>query len=289
MKGSVHANSQIAPSHAAPPTETIRRPDAGRYRRLASLLFALLPGIAAAQAPRPSAGEWQFELTPYLWAAGMKGSVEAGALPRVNVDMSFSDIFDMLDFGAMAAFEARKGRFSILTDAIYMKVSAGASASRTGPGPIGATATASANLRIEQTMLAAALAYRVSEGPTAVDVLGGARYNNIDATADIAGSFFALTASTKRSGDKGWTDPYVGVRIRHRLSDRWALSGYLDYGGFGVSSDSTWQAAAGGEYALSKTAALKFGYRELHIDYDKDGFVYDMKLRGAYIGVGIRF
>jgi hypothetical protein len=261
----------------------------GRYCRIASLLFALLPGIAAAQATRPSAGEWQFELTPYLWGAGMKGSVEAGALPRVNVDMSFSDVFDMLDFGAMATFEARKGRFGILTDAIYMKVSADASASRTGPGPIGATATASAALRIEQTMLAAALTYRVSDGATAVDVLAGARYNNIDATADIAGSFFGLTGAAKRSGDKGWTDPYVGVRVSHRLGDRWALSGYLDYGGFGVSSDSTWQVAAGGEYAFSKTAALKFGYRELHIDYDKDGFLYDMKLRGAYIGLGIRF
>jgi hypothetical protein len=219
----------------------------------------------------------------------MKGSVQAAALPRVDIDMSFSDIFDMLDFGAMASFEARKGRWGILTDAIYMKVSGDASASRTGPGPIGATARASANLRIEQTMLAAALAYRVSEGVTAVEVFAGARYNNIDATADIAGSLFALSASTRRSGDKDWTDPYVGVRVRHRLNDRWALSGYLDYGGFGVSSDSTWQAAAGGEYAFSKTAALKFGYRELHIDYDKDGFLYDMKLRGAYVGVGIRF
>jgi opacity protein-like surface antigen len=242
----------------------------------------------AAQTTQP-ANQWQFEAVPYLWASAMKGAVEAGSLPRVDVDMSFSDIFDQLDFGLMGAFEARKGRVGILADAIYMKLSAGARAKRTGPGPIGATATASADLEIEQTMLAAALAYRISSGPTAIDVIGGARYSDIDAKANIAGSFFGLTRSRSRSGDKDWVDPYVGIRVLHPLGARWMLTGYLDYGGFGVGSDSTWQAIAGAEYAFSKTVSVKFGYREIDVDYDKSGFVYDMRNKGAYLGVGIKF
>jgi hypothetical protein len=262
---------------------------AGCRAWLAVLVALSLPGVASAQTPRSSTEQWQFELTPYLWGSAMEGSVAGGRLPRVDVDMSFSDILDDLDFGLMGAFEARKGRWALLTDAIYMKVSADAKARRTGPGPIGATATAQADVRLEQTMLAGALGYRVAEGVTAVDLFAGARYSNIDARANISGSLFARTASVRRSGDKDWVDPYVGVRVQHRLGERWTLAGYLDYGGFGVASDSTWQAAIGGEYAFSKAVGLKFGYRELHVDYDKSGFVYDMKNSGAYIGVGIRF
>ena len=273
---------------------TVRRPIRAQFRpafakaALASAIVCIATPVGA-QSARPASDQWQFELTPYLWAAGLKGSVEAGSLPKVNVDVGFSDIWDHLDFAAMGAFEARKGRFGILFDAIYMKLSGDATASRTGPGPIGATATANGDLEIKQTILAGALAYRVIEGPTALDVLAGARYNKVDATANISASFFALTGSVSRSGDKDWTDPYVGVRVSHRLNERWMLSGYADYGGFGVGSDSTWQAILGAEYAFSKTVAVKFGYRELSIDYDSGGFIYDMKIKGAYLGVGFKF
>jgi opacity protein-like surface antigen len=252
-----------------------------------AMMTACMAAPVAAQST--AADQWQFEVTPYLWASAMKGHVEAGPLPRVDIDMSFSDIWDSLDFGLMSGFEARKGRIGFLADAIYMKVSSGATARRTGSGPIGATASASADLEIEQTMLAAALAYRVSSGPTAIDVIGGARYSNIDAKANIEGSFFGISRSRSRSGDKDWVDPYVGIRVLHPLSERWTLTAYFDYGGFGVGSDSTWQAIAGAEYAFSKAVSLKFGYREMSVDYDKSGFVYDMRNKGAYLGVGIKF
>jgi predicted porin len=242
-----------------------------------------------AQSSGEQAGRWQFELTPYFWAAGMKGDVQAGNLPKTSVDMSFSDIWDNLDFGAMGAFEARKGRWGLLFDAIYMKVSTSATSSRTGPGPIGATLTANANLTMEQTMLAAAVAYRVSDGPTATDVIGGARYSKIDADASISGSLFGQTGFVARSGDKDWVDPYIGVRVQHPIADRWTVVGYADIGGFGVGSDLTWQALAGVDYHFSKTLSGNFGYRYLDVDYDKGGFLYDMANSGLYLGVGIRF
>jgi len=211
--------------------------NSGRGLLAVVALAAAIPAIA--QETRPS-DAWQFELTPYLWTAGLKGSVEAGSLPKTNVDMSFSDIFDMLDFAAMGTFEARKGRFGILLDGIYMKLSTGANASRTGAGPIGATASANADLEVKETIFSAALAYRVTEGgPTAVDLLGGARYVKVEATANIDGSFFARTRSVEGTGEDNWTDPYIGVRVLHKLNDRWTLAGYADYGGFGAGSDST--------------------------------------------------
>ena len=45
---------------------------------------------------------WTFSFAPYFWAAGLSGDVAQFGLPEAHVDASFSDIFDHLDFGAMA-------------------------------------------------------------------------------------------------------------------------------------------------------------------------------------------
>jgi len=64
----------------------------------------------------------------------MNGSVGAGQLPPINVGMSFSDILENLDAGLMGAFEARKGRWGVLLDAIYMKLEGSAHGHAHGRG-----------------------------------------------------------------------------------------------------------------------------------------------------------
>jgi opacity protein-like surface antigen len=138
-------------------------------------------------------------------------------------------------------------------------------------------------------MAAAAVAYRVGEGPEPLDVIGGLRYARIQADAEIDGSFFAQTESVDASASKSWVDPYIGLRVQHPIGERWTLVGYADVGGFGIGSDFTWQAALGANYEFSKTFAGKIGYRYISVDYDKDGFRYAMANSGLYLGVGIRF
>lgn len=263
------------------------RAHAGIERLVQALLAFLLLGFNAHVAAQTDA--WQYEVTPYLWTAAMKGDVQGGPLPRINVDMSFSDIWDSLDFGAMGSFEARKGRWGVFFDAIYMKVSSSATAQRTGSGPVGAALTATANAKMEQTLLSGAATYRAVEGVSPVDVFGGLRYVELDVDAGIDGSLFALSGTVARSASKDWVDPYVGVRVHHPFANRWTLVAYGDIGGFGVGSDFTWQMAAGANYDFSKTISGKLGYRIIDVDYDKDGFLYDMKNSGLYAGVGIRF
>jgi opacity protein-like surface antigen len=244
---------------------------------LAALLLAGVSTTASAQ----TAGHWQLEVTPYLWGAGMKGDVQAPNLPRTNVDMSFVDILHNLDFGIMGAFEARKDRWGFLFDGIYMKVSDAASSTQ---GPL----TVSADATIQQQVLAGAVAYRVSDGPALVDVLAGARYSKIKVKAVIDASLFGLAGRTERTGDKSWTDPYLGIRVQAPIDERWTLVGYADVGG-GGGADSTWQAAIGAQYAYSKDVAIKFGYRYLSVDYNKNGFLYDIDSAGLYLGAGFRF
>jgi opacity protein-like surface antigen len=272
--------------------------DAGRLRGIAAGFVAAWLAAAGAPAHAQSsssgAGAWTFELTPYLWASGLKGDVQAGAVPRTSVDMKFTDIFDILDFAAMGTLEARNGRWGLLFDAIYLKVSDEGTATRTGPGPIGATLTATADAEAKQTLLSAAAMYRVSEGRTAVDALGGVRYTKIKVSADIGASLFGpagagVARTVSRSGDKDWTEPFVGARILHPVSDRWTLVGYADVGGFGVGSDLTWQVIGGANYESSKRLSFKFGYRYMRIDYDKSGALYDVTMQGPYAGLGISF
>jgi len=274
-------------------TSKVRQNRKSAQGRVVSAVLAgvltLCAGVAAAQNPATQASGWQYEVTPYFWAAGMKGDVQSGSLPKVSTDVSFSDISKVLDFGFMGAFEARKGQWGLLFDTIFMELSAGGAASRTGPGPIGATATANANIGMRQTVLAAAVAYRTVEGRSPVDVIGGMRYIKLEVDADINGSFFAQAGTVLRSGDKDWVDPYVGARIKHALNDRWSLTGYGDIGGFGLGSDLTWQLSAGASYDFTKSVSGSFGYRMYYADYDKSGFLYDMKTEGVYAGVGIRF
>lgn len=249
--------------------------------------FALcncLAGVASAQAQSLPGESWQFELTPYLWASRMDGRVQAGSLPSTNVDMKFSDILENLDMGFMSAFEARKGRLGLLFDGMYMKVSDSASASREA-----INLTVNANVRIKQTMLAGAVAYRVLEGAVPLDLIGGLRYNRIDVDAEVDAALYGGAGSLERSGQRSWVDPYVGLRANIPIIDKLQGLAYIDFGGFQIGSDFTWQGMFGVNYAYSKSIAMTAGYRYMDVNYDKNGFLYKMANDGIYTGVSFRF
>lgn len=215
----------------------------------------------------------------------MKGDVQAGRLPKTTMDMKFSDILDVLDFGFMTAIEVRKGRLGFLFDGMYMNVSDSADA-RSADGAV----SVSAEAEVKQTMLAFAVAWRVLEERLALDAVGGMRYSKIDVDVDIDARLVGgPSGSVGRSGDKDWVDPYLGLRLIFPVGGGLSLVGYADVGGFGVGSDFTWQALAGLEYALSESIIATFGYRYLKVDYDKDGFSYDMANDGLYAGMTMAF
>jgi hypothetical protein len=43
------------------------------------------------------------------------------------------------------------------------------------------------------------------------------------------------------------------------------------------------------EWHMSERASLQLGYRAIDIDYEKDGFVYDVLTQGPQAGVTFRF
>lgn len=239
------------------------------------------------EAPPPAApiaapSDWVFQVTPYVWAAGMEGDISPFRLaPTVHVEKSFSDILDDLNVAGFVNFWARNDRFVLSGDVMYVNITESAT-SRPLPiiGAIGAdydTAQFAATLQA---------GYRLYDMPQfTFDVLGGVRYWHVwnDLNVRVAGRTFAVES------DFDWLDPVIGARAHLHLTDKFSILAQGDVGGFGVGSDSTWQVLATANYSFNDKLALSAGYKVMSVDYEDDGHVFDTTLSGPVLGVTFRF
>jgi hypothetical protein len=235
------------------------------------------PTVNAASQATASSDEWQFQLTPYLWIASISGRGGIGPLV-VDTDTSITDTGVELNFGFMATFEARKNKFILLTDLQYSNLST----EKGNPGPLFSSTRAS----FKTFVLDPEVGYRIldNEKGAFVDVLGGIRYWHLNATLDFnAGILPAAQASRSRS----WVDGVAGLRGKAALSKRLFIVGKADLGGGG--SNFTYQLFGGAGVNLGERIALIGGYRDLNVNYNKDGFLFDMSLHGPILGFGIKF
>lgn len=83
---------------------------------VACMMAAVAPSVAAEEKPAESG--WEFGVAPYLWALSMNGNVTVKGL-EADVDLSFNDIWDELNFAFMMAYEARKGHWGLWGNTIY--------------------------------------------------------------------------------------------------------------------------------------------------------------------------
>ena len=240
--------------------------------RTESSVTGLLPSAQTA-----STDNWQFQFTPYLWIASISGRAGIGNL-IIDTDTSVTDTGVELNFGFMSTFEARKNKFVFLTDLQYSDLST----EKGNPGPLFSSTRAS----FKTFVLDPEVGYRILDNGKGafVDVLGGIRYWHVNGTIDFrAGILPAAQASRSRS----WVDGVAGLRGKAALSERWFITGKADLGGGG--SNFTYQLFGGVGINLGKRLALIGGYRDLSVNYNKDGFLFDMSLHGPVVGLGIKF
>ena len=99
-----------------------------RFGVMAAIVAACLV-LASPASAQPASDTWQVTVEPYLMGAAMSGTSGVKGL-EAEVDMSASDIFSNLEFGAMGIVAARKGNWGVGTDLIWMNL--GATADRPG-------------------------------------------------------------------------------------------------------------------------------------------------------------
>ena len=92
-----------------------------------TLLVAVLAGLALlvplGATAQPDAPPWKFSVMPYLWLPSVDGKINYGPPPgggSANVSIDADTLLDNLDFAFMINGEARKGRWLVATDVIYL-------------------------------------------------------------------------------------------------------------------------------------------------------------------------
>jgi hypothetical protein len=237
-----------------------------RIRLLQAFLAGILiAGPSLAQAEESTADNgWQFAIAPYLWGAGIGVKTQGGQ----TIDISFDDLFDNLESALMLSFEARKNKWLILADYIYLDVAANV---QLGPLPI--------TMNMKSKVFHLSGGYNLYQEKSRLDLVFGAR--NLDMDLGLTGTLL----SGSQSGSV--LDGIIGLKGQLGLSKRWYLPYYVDIGT--GDSDLSWQAMAGVSFQAAKWVDLALVYRHLEWDLGNDKLVADLNISGPAFGAIFRF
>jgi opacity protein-like surface antigen len=254
-------------------------------RRIVLLGVAALAPLGVSTA---HGAEWEHSLTPYIWGAGMSGTA-AIATPLgplyADVNMSFGDVIQNLDFGGMVSYKGRYDKWVLMSDLIYMDL--GANKTRVGP-----VATTRVGVSVEQLGLEISGGYHITD---AIALYAGMRYNDLDSSVQVTSSTAANSVSRSAAANASWVDPIVGIVGDFPLvfADRWSVNLKGDVGGFGVGSDLAWQVIVALRWRMNDNWDFSAGYRYMQVDYKDEGgngiVVYDMATQGPGIAATWHF
>ena len=248
-----------------------------------SMVFPAAALAADIAAPEPSDG-WTFTGAAYLWGAGISGESGVFGLPPQDVDLSFSDILEDLDFAFMGLGEARNGRFVMGLDVTYSKVGSEIDNPRSESQE---KLIDQVNVDTTSWMVTGYGGYSILDTEDLrVDLIGGARFWSVNTDFEVD-----FVTATDRSFDDGanWVDPLAGVKLRFDVSESVYVASWGMIGGFGVGSDLMWDVMAGAGYSFNEHFDVFAGYRAVSVDYSDDGFVYDMVQQGPVMAGVFRF
>jgi len=253
---------------------------------LCGVLFFQILSISAYADPT-SGDKWEFQLAPYAWLAGQKGTVATlPGLPPADIDVDFyDDILGNINGALMLVGEARKGRFGLVMDVAYTDIE------MEDPTPLGIFYSSMIS-RTKSWMWSLAGLYRIVENQRQfLDVIGGFRYWSVDSELTLKGADFPNVFPERSvSNSEDWFDPLIGLKGLSGLGDsKFFISGGLALGGFGAGSDLFWDAIVNLGYQWTKGFSTTVGYRYMDVDYEKDGFLYDVAQDGLTLGLSWRF
>lgn len=241
------------------------------------LLTASTPAFAAES---ESKYQWKFGAEVYLWGASIGGETATGE----DLDISFTDLVEDLEFGFMGAAWVRNGKWSLLGDVIFLDVS---DEERFNANLVGNPINTRVDVELKGWVINILGGYTaINTEKFMLNVVAGARYLYLDTDLkfdinDIKDSF---------SGSGHIWDGIIGVKGQANISEKWYISYYLDVGT--GDTEFTWQALGGLGYKFKKLDAV-FGYRYLDWNFDDDdpgGKTFDdLNFHGPYVGVKFAF
>lgn len=240
---------------------------------IAGSCIGLLPGGASAA----SGDEFQWSITPYIWAPKTSVDLSYRGSNIGSGSISFNDLMDMMDSAFMINVEGGKGHWSGFVDLTYLEISD--KDKRT---------LVRVDSSSKQVFLDAALAYWPGGPGSNLSLYGGLRYTGMDDEF----KFKLISDGTllgKTRSDKKYSDALLGIRYRWDVSKRWMVLAQGD-GSFG-SSEGTWMLRGLLGYAVGERQMNRIivGYQYKQADF-KDGDVgLDFTYNGPVAGFNFRF
>ena len=218
---------------------------------------------------------------------------------RPEVEVGPNDYLEALNMVMMISGEARKGRWSVFTDFIYLDFSNEESAVKSinfGGTQVSSSANVSTDSSLRGAAWTLGRATRSCPGGPWIWMSSGACGTlGLEASTDWqlslavtgpgGGQTFPRTGSISEREDL-W-DGIVGVKGRFWLGkSNWSVPYYLDVGT--GSSSLTWQGMLGIAYSY-KWFGATLVYRHLYYDMKGDNLVQDMRFSGPAFGLNFRF
>ncbi|MCD8515773.1 MAG: hypothetical protein LRY53_07460 [Burkholderiaceae bacterium] len=226
------------------------------------------------------AQQWEFSVTPYLWALGINGSISHDGTTLGNVNLSPGSVLSDLKMAGMVVGEARLGRVGLYIDAMY--------------GDLGQTnsrvvdqVNLSAKTSVKLGLLTVAPSYTLTESAAwRVDGLVGVRVMWQDASSTITATQF--NQSITKSSSINVTDAVAGLKGRVKLGQSdYFVPFYVDVG-TGDKSSFTSQAYAG----IGKTFSwgdLSLVAKNVYYQFKPNNLTTDLNLFGLAVGATFRF
>lgn len=286
------------------------------YVVVASVGLAIGVGAGSASAQQPATtppaltGQptWSFNVAPYLWLPETKATVAYDLPSALGGTLSTTqssgpgDYLPTLKFAAMLSADARYGRFSLLTDLMY--VNAGVSQSNVRSldvfglpsRPIDRSLQTGTSSTLKQTIWTLLGGYTVLQGDWGnLDVLAGFRMADLVARTNYN---LALTVT----GPRGNGTTFGGAGSISGHGHQWnGVAGFrggvnLPYPGFFIpyyfdigagGSDLTWQVASGVGY---RTGRFSFSAQYRYLSFEQgDKAIRRLSMGGPLLGLNISF
>ena len=250
------------------------------YYKFALLLFFYCS--IPAHSTENQKDQWQFQLAGYSWLSGQSGSVGSiPGLPAVEIDIDFwDDIAGNINGALYLLGEARKGSFGVVMDIEYSDITF----ENNTPGSY----YSSIYSQTKTWLLTTAAFYRFAETPAGFfDLLAGVRYWAIESDLGLRTGALPKRQITNK---EEWLDPLVGIKGLYALGQsKIFISGAFLLGGVGAGSDLLFDGNLNLGYNWTESIATTIGYRYMDVDYDNDGYVYDVSQDGPTLGFFWRF
>lgn len=236
---------------------------------------ALFPALLFVSSAHAS--NWHAEVAPYLWASGLKGTVQI-ADKQVKVDERFVDLIKELKFGAMLWAQAYNDEVGVFFNGLYTKVADAQTKDRI-----------SIDSTSQMTIAATGMSRRIYLQQAKTHYLEpyvGLRYTNNTTKLSIDRFNVGQT--------EAWTDGIIGSRFNYIVTPAFNLEAALDFGRGNHSSSYNWSVLAGYQSPNHfKNTRFYLGYRFLHQNYSHGQgiryFKWDMDIAGPVAGFAYHF